>query len=37
VPAEGPTVLIATPFTGLKATDDNGTWRGVTGLALPFP
>ena len=37
----GPTVsdveLSATASTGIVATDDGGTWAGVTGLVLPFP
>jgi hypothetical protein len=37
----GPTVndveLTATAASGIVATDDGGTWAGVTGLVLPFP
>ena len=37
----GPTVpdveLSATAATGIVATDDGGTWAGVTALVLPFP
>ena len=37
----GPTVsdveLSATALTGIVATDDGGTWGGVTGLVLPYP
>jgi hypothetical protein len=29
--------LSATALTGIVATDDGGTWNGVTGLVLPFP
>jgi hypothetical protein len=29
--------LSATALTGIVATDDGGTWAGVTGLVLPFP
>ena len=29
--------LSATAATGIVATDDGGTWGGVTGLVLPFP
>jgi hypothetical protein len=35
--AEGPTVLNATPATGIVADDDGGTWAGVSGVELPFP
>ena len=29
--------LTATAATGIVATDDGGTWPGVTALVLPFP
>ena len=29
--------LWATAATGIVATDDGGTWAGVTALVLPFP
>ena len=29
--------LSATALTGIVATDDGGTWAGVTNLVLPFP
>jgi hypothetical protein len=29
--------LSATASTGIVATDDGGTWAGVTNLVLPFP
>ncbi len=36
--AAGPTtVLNAGPGNGIVATDDGGTWGGVTDVELPFP
>jgi hypothetical protein len=29
--------LSATALTGIVATDDGGTWAGVTNVVLPFP